>query len=128
MKLTISFKHLEHTPALDARIQEKARRFEKFLGGELDVKWTCTTDQGVHHTDIALNGPSFHFQASADSENLYKSFDLAVNKLEKQLQRQKAKWRNKLHRPGHKDLTYLEPENAWSDYDEKAFGDIPSNY
>jgi putative sigma-54 modulation protein len=32
MDVSITFKHLEHTPALDERIREKSRKLEKYPG------------------------------------------------------------------------------------------------
>ena len=34
MKLKISFKHLEHTPALDERIKEKSQKLKKYFEGK----------------------------------------------------------------------------------------------
>ncbi|MBF0359850.1 MAG: ribosome-associated translation inhibitor RaiA [Oligoflexia bacterium] len=97
MKVSISFKNLEHTPALDEKIKEKTHKLEKYLDGNTDVHWVCSTQEGQHYADIKLSGPSFQYNASADSDNLYKTLDLAVSKMEKQLQRKKEKWKNKIH-------------------------------
>ena len=48
MNIKISFKNLEHTPALDEKIREKTGRLEKYLGGGTEVHWTCSVHDGHH--------------------------------------------------------------------------------
>ncbi len=97
MKITISFKNLEHTNALDSRIRSKTEKLKKYLNGNISVKWTCSINEGFHYADIDLTGPTFSFHAKARSENLYKTLDLAVAKIEKQLSKQKSKWKDHIH-------------------------------
>jgi putative sigma-54 modulation protein len=98
MNVTISFKNMEHTPAIDDKIQSKSKKLEKYFEGRVDMKWTCYVEQGKHFADINLVGPHFDFHATADSDNLYKTLDLAVDKIEKQVQKKKDKLRGgKIH-------------------------------
>ncbi|MBF0312573.1 MAG: ribosome-associated translation inhibitor RaiA [Oligoflexia bacterium] len=97
MKVTISFKNLEHTPALDEKIRQKSERFQKFLDGHTDVHWTCHVKEGSHCADLRISGSTFQYNASAESDNLYKCLDLAIHKIEKQLNKKKEKWKNKIH-------------------------------
>jgi putative sigma-54 modulation protein len=103
MKITISFRHLEHTPALDEKIRSKSEKLGRYLDGHADLHWSCYIKNGLHYADLDLKGASFACNASANADNLYKSFDLVLGKIEKQLQKQKEKWKNKLHtRNGHR--------------------------
>ena len=126
MKVSISFKHLEHTPSLDSRIQEKSQRLKKYFDGELEAKWTCSADQGQHHTELSIHGPHFHMQASGESDNLYKSLDIVVDKIERQLSKQKDKWKEKMHhQEGHKDLKFYDgKEDAWLQHEQDHFDDV----
>jgi putative sigma-54 modulation protein len=107
MKIVSSFKHLEHTPALDAKIEEKSQKLKKFFDG----------------AEIKLLGPSFEYHATAHSETLYKSLDLAVNKIEKQMSKKKDKWKSKIshkHQPSVKDQLKAQgewDEEYWEDKD-----------
>lgn len=121
MKVTISFIHMEHTPALDERISEKSEKFSKFFQGDGRIKWTCYVQDQKHYAEAHLYGPHGQWHASAGADNMYKSLDLVVEKLEKQLDKQKHKVKNKVHR-GKTPLEIYEPEDAWGDYEaqEKA--------
>ena len=41
MNLNITFRHMEHTPALDSVIRDKSEKFAKWFGPQTDVHWTC---------------------------------------------------------------------------------------
>ena len=118
MKVTISFLNLEHTPALDERIQEKSAKLEKFIDGEINLKWSCYVKEGQHYAEVDLNGPTFHYHATGHTDNLYKTIDVAVEKLEKQLSKKKGKWKNRKSIKAGKDIEVLDPEMAWAEYDE----------
>ena len=124
MKIVSSFKHLEHTPALDAKIEEKSQKLKKFFDGNFEVHWTCyVRDDGAHCADIKLLGPSFEYHAAANSETLYKSLDQAVNKVEKQVAKKKDKWKKRInhkHQASFKDHQVAEgewSEQYWEDKD-----------
>jgi putative sigma-54 modulation protein len=104
MKLNITFKHLEHTPALDERIREKSEKFNKFFSGDLDVKWVCWVDpHGKQWAEVVVHGSNFDCVATAGADTLYKAFDDVVEKCEKQLEKLKSKRRDRIHgHEGHK--------------------------
>ena len=122
MKIVSTFKHLEHTPALDQKIKEKSQKLKKYFDGNLEVFWTCSArESGDHHAEIKLLGPGFEFHASGHSDSLYKSLDLAISKVEKQLHKKKDKRRDHIH---HKhDQPVREQLIAESEWDEKFWED-----
>lgn len=128
MKLKISFKHLEHTPALDERIREKSEKFEKYFQGSTNVQWFCWVHNNEHWAEIKVNGPKFTFFAKASADNMYKSLDLVVEKMERQIDKQKEQMRNKLHAhaygsPKYKEIERLihdEEMHAQKEWDEKT--------
>ncbi|MFZ4712393.1 MAG: ribosome hibernation-promoting factor, HPF/YfiA family [Bacteriovoracaceae bacterium] len=97
MKITIAFKHLNHTEALDNRIKEKTQKLQKFFNGSFEVQWTCFVKDGEHIADVKLIGSNFEYFACAKSNSLYKTIDMAVNKLEAQVSKKKSKWRDHIH-------------------------------
>jgi putative sigma-54 modulation protein len=99
MKITITFKHLEHTPALDEKIEKKSKKLEKFFDGNFNVDWVCWCDDKAQHwAELKVHGHAFDFHAKADADSLYKALDLVIEKVEKQMLKQKSKLRNKLHK------------------------------
>jgi putative sigma-54 modulation protein len=115
MKLKISFKHLDHTPALDQRIKEKTEKLEKYFQGNTTVQWFCSVENNEHWAEIKVHGPKFDFFAKACADNLYKSLDLVVDKIERQIERQKDLKRNKLHSHPLETPKYLEIQKCIKD-------------
>ena len=115
MNVTITFLHLEHTEALDQRIEEKTVKLEKLFESGTTVKWTCYVKEGQHYAELAVAGTSLHHHAIAHTDNLYKTIDLVVDKLFKQVNKHKEKRQSKLHR-GKPNLQIIEPSEAWEDF------------
>lgn len=129
MNIKISFKHLEHTPALDQRIREKSQHFNKYFDGKFDLQWICwVDDKGEHWAELKLYGPKFQFFASACEDTIYKSLDQVVNKIEKQIDKKKTKMRNKVHganydSPKYRQMRELEKDEEkvyMEEYERKA--------
>lgn len=122
MKIVSTFRHLEHTPALDQKIEEKSKKLKKYFDGNLEVFWTCSVKNEIDHlAEIKLLGSGFEFHASGSSDSLYKSLDLAISKVEKQVQKKKDKRRDNIH---HKhDQPIREKLVAESEKDEEYWED-----
>ena len=118
MKVTISFKNINHTRSLDGKIKEKSEKLGKFLEGKTNLKWSCHFDDGHYYTEVSLIGPKFEYHSHSSADNIYKSMELAYQKIQKQLQKRKEKWRNKLH-TRNKNVTILDPEQAWADLEDE---------
>jgi putative sigma-54 modulation protein len=122
MKLNISFKHLDHTPALDERIKEKSEKFSKFFEGNISVQWVCSVHQDKHWAEIKIHGPKFDFFAKASADNMYKALDVVVAKMERQIERQKNIMRNRIHAsatnsPKHQEIQ-RRIKDEWEAYEE----------
>ena len=117
MKVTISLLHLEHTESIDDRIQEKSQKLAKYFNGDTACKWTCWVKEGNHYAEIDINGPTFHYHAKGESDSLYKTLDIVVGKMDRQLSKKQAKFKNKMHRRNG-SLVILDVENAWTDMDD----------
>ncbi len=119
MKITISFLHLEHTQALDERIREKSLKLAKYFQDKGTMKWNCFVKNGEHFAEVSYHAQSFEYHAKAHSDSLYKTIDIVLEKLEKQIAKKKEKF-NKMHRSNKEELIVLDPEVAWTDRDDVA--------
>lgn len=125
MRLKVNFKHLAHTEALDRAVKEKSEKLGKAFKDISQTLWTCSVEKGIHFAEVKIIGPTFEFLAKAKSENLYKSLDLAIDKIEKQIAKKKDKWKNHIHRKGKKSAEFHEDAEAgFADKDEGKFDDV----
>lgn len=97
MNLDITYRHLESTPAIDQRIREKAEHLKKYFQGNADVHWTCSIEGERHISDVNVHVGKMFFHARAEDQNLYKTFDEVLSKIERQLRDQKDKAKNRIH-------------------------------
>lgn len=108
MNLTLTFKHIEHTPALDEKIREKAAKLEKYLDGNMNVKWTCTVKGELQTSEIEVTGhkgPPFF--ASSTADNLYKTLDDVVQKVSRQIRKKLTRDARKRHNHKQADFQHI---------------------
>jgi ribosomal subunit interface protein len=111
MNLTIHFKNLEHTEALDAKIKAKAATLKRFFEEKIDIQWTCSVNNKFHRSDVRILGPKIDIHAEADAATLYESFDQVISKIERQLQKIKEQRKNKIHRGSGLPVQNTESDN-----------------
>ncbi|MAZ49538.1 MAG: ribosomal subunit interface protein [Halobacteriovoraceae bacterium] len=97
MELKINFHHLESTDAIKSRIQEKSEHLKKFFAGNFKLEWTCEVQGSEQRSHAHLTGKQMDLNASATDSDLYKTFDMVISKLEKQLARQKDQVKDHIH-------------------------------
>lgn len=103
MKISSSFLHLDHTPALDQKIQDASEKIAKYFEDKGSVKWFCYVQNNEHVAEINILSHHTDFHAKASSNNLYDSINLALEKIKKQAMKQKGKY-NRLHRRRKMDI------------------------
>ncbi len=86
MNVNITFRHMDHTPALDQMIREKSEKFEKWFGTTTNVHWTCWMDGALQCSEVSVNSGHDRFFAKAHADDLYKTFDLIIQKIQNQMQ------------------------------------------
>lgn len=88
MKYTITFRNIEHTEALDENIRRKGKKLEKFFSEPAEMQWTCWVENHDQFAEIKLVHKGKNLVAKAHSLDLYKSMDMAVEKLTNQIAHQ----------------------------------------
>lgn len=86
MNVNITFRHMEHTPALDQLIRDKSEKFSKWFNPGSEVKWTCWIDGAQHYSEVWIHSGHKEIFAKAHADDLYKTVDLVVHKIQNQLQ------------------------------------------
>jgi ribosomal subunit interface protein len=125
MKVSIAYKNVKHSKAVEERIQEKSQHFDKYLDGKFEMKWVCNFNEGFYSVEFNLHGPHIHFMARAKNKNFYKCLDLVTDKVEKQVLKQKDRWKNPIHhKHDHRSLEFYDLEDAWNQHDEERFDDV----
>lgn len=85
MHCSITFRNLDHTAALDERIQTKSQKLEKYLGPEAKIDWVCWIEKNAQIAELKVSHKDDHYIAKAQSEDLYKTMDMVINKITNQI-------------------------------------------
>jgi putative sigma-54 modulation protein len=91
MNVTVTFRHVDPTPALRQHAEEKLQRLKKYLHRPLDAHVILSVSKERHTAEVTLNADHESMFAKEVTHDLYSAIDLAVNKLEHQAQRVKEK-------------------------------------
>jgi len=98
MNINIVYRHLESTESIEEKIREKAAKLEKYFHKDVEVNWTCGVDGKVHFSHVKLNAGHESFYAEAEADNLYKTFDIAMQSMVAQLSKKHEKAKDKHQR------------------------------
>lgn len=101
MKITVTFRHLDSTPALKTYAIEKTAHVEKLLIKPEQAHWVLCVDkkEQIAECEIVANGK--HLVAKESGDDLYAAMDEVIAKLSAQAR--KAKGKVKSHKPTHRN-------------------------
>ncbi len=92
MQITVTFRHVDPTPALRAYAEEKITRVtKKYLRRPGDAHVILAVAKERHMAEITLQADHHPLFAKETTHDLYSAIDLAVAKLEHQAQKLKEK-------------------------------------
>lgn len=91
MQTTVTFKNLDPSDHLKNYVSTKLDRFDKLLDNPAEAHVVLTVEKIRHIAEIRLKGDRLNIVCREKSSDMYSSIDLALDKLEKQLKKQKSK-------------------------------------
>jgi len=101
MNTSVSFKNIEPSDALRDYVEKKLEKIEKRLDAPAEAEVVFTVEKIRHITEIRLRSDKLHINAKEESEDMYSSIDLVLEKVKRQIKSAKEKMHEK--RPGNKD-------------------------
>jgi putative sigma-54 modulation protein len=93
MRITVTFRHVDPTPALRTYAEEKLERVKKYLRRPIDAHVILSVAKERHVAEVTLKADHVTMFAAEETHDLYSAIDLALDKLEHQAQKLKAKRR-----------------------------------
>jgi putative sigma-54 modulation protein len=100
MNINYTFKKMDATEALKARVKERTEKLQKFLGKVSECAWVFFVEADEHVAEMRVTGPHIDYFAQAKTSDMYASIDECVDKIEKQLRKHKEIVKDHLHRGG----------------------------
>ncbi|RLA64074.1 MAG: hypothetical protein DRQ88_06595 [Epsilonproteobacteria bacterium] len=87
MKLVIHYNHLDRSDSFDHLIKSKSEKLLHKFRGEGSLIWNCTKEkkENISHARLNLKGKIFN--ATTRAKDLYKTIEINLGKIEKQLEK-----------------------------------------
>jgi putative sigma-54 modulation protein len=100
LKVTVSGRHVEVTPALEEHVRKGVEKLAKFSDAILDVKAILSVEKRAHTAEINIQADGYYLNGESTTEDLYKSIDVAMSRIQTQILRHKEKIHNHRIRKG----------------------------
>jgi len=91
MKTSFTFKHLKPSQKVENYAEQRLGKLEKFALKPLQIKFIFEEHRHLQSAEAVVTGYHGRHTAVARGENLFAAIDEVVDKLERQLSRQKEK-------------------------------------
>ncbi|HWU38674.1 MAG TPA: ribosome-associated translation inhibitor RaiA [Candidatus Acidoferrum sp.] len=91
MQLSVKGRNLEITPAIRAYAEEKLSRLTRYLESIVTMHVVLSVDKHRQIAEVTLRVRDLTIRAEEESDDLYSSIDLVVEKLERQILRYKER-------------------------------------
>jgi len=87
MGIAITFRQMTSSDSLKSYVNEKLEKVQKYLRQPLDAHVTLFVEHRVHCAEAGITSGGKHYHARHDSEDMYKSIDSLIDKIEQQISR-----------------------------------------
>ncbi|MEF2231918.1 MAG: ribosome-associated translation inhibitor RaiA [Pseudodesulfovibrio sp.] len=114
MNISFTFKNFEPSDHLKGYAQKRFEKVSKFVSdSEADLQVNLLVDKFRHKADVILNADNIHISAYEDSEDMYSTIDMVLDKVEAQLRRmrEKMKGRNRQARGSKAQMSLVTYED-----------------
>lgn len=91
MKIIISGKNMEITSALKNIVEKKLQRLDRYFNPELKMHATLSVTKNRQTIEVTIPFGDVFLRAEESTDDMYASIDAVVDKMERQIRKQKTK-------------------------------------
>ncbi|MDF2841319.1 MAG: raiA [Clostridia bacterium] len=96
MRIIISGRNIVVTDALKDKINKKLSKFERFFGPNSEAHATLGVEKGRHIFEVTIPFNGIIIRSEEATDDMYMSIDNVIEKLERQMRKQKTKLERKM--------------------------------
>ncbi len=100
MQISVTFKNLDPSEHLKSYVQNKLDKLDKLLDNPAEANVVLSVEKIRHIAEIKIIGDRLSINCREKTSDMYSSIDMALDKLEKQIKKNKQKIKN--HRQGNR--------------------------
>ena len=94
MQVMVTFRHVEPTDGLRQHAEEKVQRVRKYLRRPIEAHIILSVEKQRHIAEVQLSANHLNITATEETDDLYSAIDLAMSKIERQIKKHTAKYKN----------------------------------
>ena len=123
MKVSFTFRHIEHSDSLTAYGEEKLHKLFKL---EMKPSWAeviISTQRNSKQIEIKVVGKDMRFVAKAEGYDMYQALDDAIDRIARQMYKKKSKAQNRKHSELTKQYAlehYVDPSLSYNGGKKRA--------
>ncbi len=109
MQIAITFKNIDTSENIKRHIAEKIEKLDKLLDNQGEATAVLSVEKFRNIAEISITGDRLVLNAKEETSDIYSSIDAAIDKLDKQIKKNKEKIKTK--RTKNKEKWLSQPEN-----------------
>lgn len=90
MQISFSFRHVDSSEGIKSYASEKIARLQKYLRAPLTADVTISKERHLNCVTISIMADGHRYSGTEESEDMYASIDLCIDKLDRQVRDAKA--------------------------------------
>ncbi len=95
MQTSVTFKNIAPSDHLKAYVSDKLNRFDKYLYNPAEANVVLSVEKFRHIAEINIVGDRLAINGKEETEDMYSAIDMVLDKLEKQIKKNKEKTRER---------------------------------
>ncbi len=95
MQTSVTFKNLDPSDHLKSYVGDKLDRFDKFLDNPAEANVVLAVEKFRHIAEINISGDRLSIVGKEETVDMYSAIDMVLDKLEKQIKKNKEKTRER---------------------------------
>ena len=103
MQTSVTFKNLDPSDPLKSYVQDKLDRFDRLLDNPAEANVVLSVEKFRHIAEININGDRLTIYGKEETNDMYSAIDMVLDKLEKQIKKNKQKVRERRIAPKGKN-------------------------
>jgi putative sigma-54 modulation protein len=95
MQTSVTFKNLDSSDTLRSYVQDKLDRFDRLLDNPAEANVVLSVEKFRHMAEINIIGDRLTINGKEETVDMYSAIDMVLDKLEKQIKKNKDKIRER---------------------------------
>jgi putative sigma-54 modulation protein len=95
MQTSVTFKNIDPSDHLKSYVSNKLDRFDKFLDTASEANVVLSVEKFRHIAEINISSGKLNIIGKEETGDMYSAIDLVLDKIDKQIKRNKEKTRNR---------------------------------